>query len=103
MTTFATFHSYEYMNIKKQDDFDIENKKLHVHIAKFGKPRDVSLPQKIIDSFQKHIKSRDKKYPNLNEEQKDIERRSREARIRQKQLENFWNYNGDEQEQINYD
>lgn len=53
-------------------DFDIENKKLHVHIAKFGKPRDVSLPQKIIDSFQKHIKSRDKKYPNLSEEEKDF-------------------------------
>ena len=53
-------------------DFDIENKKLHVHIAKFGKPRKVSLPQSVINSFIKHIKSRDKKYPNLNEEQKDI-------------------------------
>lgn len=38
-----------------------------------------------------------------DKEQKDIERRNREARIRQKQLENFWNYNGDKQEEINYD
>ena len=37
------------------------------------------------------------------QDKKDLERKSREARIRQQELENFWNYNGDEQERIKYD
>ena len=53
-------------------DFDLENKKLHVHIAKFGKARKVSLPSKVIKSYLKHIDSRNKKYPNLDEDSKNI-------------------------------
>lgn len=37
------------------------------------------------------------------QDKKDLERKSREARIRQQELENFWNYNGDAQERIKYD
>lgn len=36
-------------------------------------------------------------------EKRERDRKSREALLRQKELQNFWNYNGDEQEKINYD
>lgn len=37
------------------------------------------------------------------QEKKELERKSREALLRQKELANFWSYNGDEQEQIHLD
>ena len=40
----------------------------------------------------------------LTEQEKErLERQNREALRRQKEMQNFWNYNGDEQDKLSFD
>ena len=37
------------------------------------------------------------------QEKESLERKNREALRRQKEMQNFWNYNGDEQDKLSFD
>ena len=49
----------------------------------------------------KHRKAAAQSKELTEKERHDLERKNRDAQRRQKELENFWNYNGDAQERIN--
>ena len=56
----------------KTSNFDLENKELNLSIAKFGKPRTVSIPSPIIETYNKYMELRNKKYQDIDKELKNV-------------------------------
>ena len=53
-------------------NFDLDNRELNLNLTKFGKPRTVSIPAPVINSYNKYMELRNAKYDNLNKDLKDV-------------------------------
>ena len=53
-------------------NFNLKKKELDLTHTKYGKPRTVSIPTPVIDTFEKYIELKNKKFKNLNDSLKDI-------------------------------
>ena len=56
----------------RTNNFDLNNRELHLSITKFGKARTVSIPTPVISSYERYMELRNKKYNNLDKELKDV-------------------------------
>lgn len=52
-------------------NFDLKKKELDLTHTKYGKPRTVSMPSPVIDTYKKYLQLKDKKYKNLNAKSSD--------------------------------
>ncbi len=53
-------------------NFDLDRRELNLSLTKFGKPRTVSIPKPVINSFNEYMKLRNEKYSDLDKELKDV-------------------------------
>ena len=53
-------------------NFDLDRRKLNLSLTKFGKPRTVSIPAPVINSYNRYMNLRNEKYKDLDSSLKDV-------------------------------
>ena len=56
----------------RTSNFDLDRRELSLSFTKFGKPRTVSIPSPVINSYNRYMKLRNEKYNDLDRELRDV-------------------------------